>query len=348
MLFDRKNIYHYLFAFSLILTASYVGNKFKQNFVNNNDEYELIKKYLLNDSPLYGFNKPKIWIHSKYDINARKWKDFQSRNTTNLNQPYLHITIQSIIDHCGDDFHICLIDDETFSKLIPDWDIDVSTLAEPMKTRFRELGLLQLIYYYGGMVVPDSFLCLKNLRGFYNEGLFGGHPFVSESINRTTNLVEQKNRMLFLPNIYFVGSNKNDSVILDLIKYLKQRNQSPHFTSQIEFLGDTSQWLIKSIRNQKMNLVGGETIGIKTSKRKQILLENLMEEQYLDLDKNCYGIYIPADEILKRTKYQWFAVLDKAEIMQSNLAIVKYMKSSIVDANDEYYKSTTIKNVITL
>ena len=90
MLFDRKNIYHYLFAFSLILTASYVGNKFKQNFVNNNDEYELIKKYLLNDSPLYGFNKPKIWIHSKYDINARKWKDFQSRNTTNLNQPYLH------------------------------------------------------------------------------------------------------------------------------------------------------------------------------------------------------------------------------------------------------------------
>ena len=61
-MFDSKNMYHYLFAFSLIMTASYVGNTFKQNFSERtNDEYELIKKYLLNDSPLYGFNKPKIW-----------------------------------------------------------------------------------------------------------------------------------------------------------------------------------------------------------------------------------------------------------------------------------------------
>jgi len=350
MMFNSKNLYHYLFAFSLIMVASYVGNKFKQNFINDNgnDEYELIKKYLLNDSPLYGFNKPKIWIHTKYEINARKWKDFQSRNTTNLNQPYIHITIQSIIDHCGDHFHICLIDDDTFSKLIPSWDIDVSTLAEPMKTHFRELGLLQLIYYYGGMVVPDSFLCLKNLHELYNEGLFGGRPFVSESINRTSNLVEQKQRLLFMPNVYFMGSNKNDATVLELIKYLKQRNQSPHFTSQNEFLGDTSQWCIKAINNQKMNLIGGENIGIKNTKRKQILLENLMEEQYLDLVNNCYGIYIPADEVLKRTKYQWFAVLDKAEMMNSNIAIVKYMKSSMVDVNDEYYKSTSIKSVITL
>ena len=39
----------------------------------------MIKLYLLNDSPLYGQNKPKIWIHSKYELNARKWRDFQSR-----------------------------------------------------------------------------------------------------------------------------------------------------------------------------------------------------------------------------------------------------------------------------
>ena len=49
--------------------------------------------------------------------------DFHSRNTNNLNQPYLHLTIQSIIDHCSNDFHICLIDDDSFSKLIPEWDI---------------------------------------------------------------------------------------------------------------------------------------------------------------------------------------------------------------------------------
>ena len=91
-MFD-KNTGHFLFALSLIIIASYVGNNFKNQFAESSDEYDMIKEYLLNDSPLYGSNKPKIWIHSKYDINARKWLSFQSRNTKNLNQPYLHLTL---------------------------------------------------------------------------------------------------------------------------------------------------------------------------------------------------------------------------------------------------------------
>jgi hypothetical protein len=145
-MFSQKNIGFYVISAIAIFTASYLSNKYTQAF-QSNDEYDLIRKYLLNDSPLYGFNRPKIWIHTKYEINSRKWKDFYSRNTTDLNQPYIHLTIKTIIDHCGDDFNICLIDDQTFSKLIPSWDIDLSTLAEPMRSHFRELGLLQLIYY---------------------------------------------------------------------------------------------------------------------------------------------------------------------------------------------------------
>ena len=347
-MFESKNIYHYLFAFSLIIVANYVGSKFKQNFSEKSDEYELIKKYLLNESPLYGFNKPKIWIHSKYEINARKWKDFNSRNSTDLNQPYLHLTIKSIVDHCGDDFHICLIDDDTFSKLIPSWDVDVASVAEPMKTRLREIGLLQLIYIYGGMVVPNSFLCSKNLKDLYYDGVYANKPFVCESVNRTNNVVAQKQKLLFIPDTYFMGCNKNDPVILQFIDYLKSRNNNPHFTSEFEFLGDSSQWCIKSIEKHDMNLIGGQQIGIKTQNRKPILLEDLFEEKYLDLDKKVYGIYIPANEVLRRNKYQWFTVLSKDEIMNSNLAIVKYIKASIVDANNEYFRPTTIHTAISI
>ena len=81
MLFSSKNTSTYFFTLGIVFVASYFANKFKQNF-ETNDEYELIKKYLLNDSPLYGHNRPKIWIHTKYEVNARKWKDFYSRNTT--------------------------------------------------------------------------------------------------------------------------------------------------------------------------------------------------------------------------------------------------------------------------
>lgn len=347
-MFEKQNVYHYLFAFSLIIIANYVAGQYKQIFIQdeNNSEKELIQKYLLNDSPLYGYKKPKIWIHTKYDINARKWKDFMSRNTTNLNQPYIHLTIQSIIDHCGEDFHICLIDDETFSKIIPSWDIDIYNMAEPMKSYFRELGMVTLIYLYGGMTLPDSFLCIKNMKPFYEDGLKNNMPFVCESINRTMS-VSYSNKKLFIPDTKIMGANKNDPVILEFMEYLKKQNSKPDFTSERQILGDSSQWLIQKTNAQKMNLMAGETIGIKNTKGKQILLEDLFEEKKLDLTSNCIGIYIPEDELLLRRKYQWFAYLNKQDILNTNVAIAKYIHFSKMDADGIYNKNTVIKSKAT-
>ena len=328
-MFKSKDIVHSAFAFSLIILASYVGNRFRNSFAERtNDEYDLIKKYLLNESPLYGMNKPKIWIHTKYDINAR---NRNSRNTFNLNQPYLHLTIQSIIDHCGDDFHICLIDDNTFSNLIPGWDVDVYTMAEPMKSQIRELALAKLIYLYGGMLVPNSFICTKNLKSIYADGLYGGRPFVCEAINRTVNLVEQKQKTLFIPSLYFMGAKREDPTIYELVEYLKSSNMSLHASIERKFLGDSSQWCLSAIRNQKMNLIGGERIGVKTKDRKQILLDDLMEEKDLNLSSDCCGIYIPADEVLIRTKYQWLAFISKQELLKSDIAISRYIGMTTVE-----------------
>ena len=346
-MFFGKNTNQYLLAFGVIAIVSYLGMYSKQAF-STNDDYDLIRKYLLNESPLYGFNRPKLWIHSKYEVNSREWKSFQSRNSTDLNQPYLHLTIKTIINHCGNDFNICLIDDDTFSKLIPSWDIDLKNVAEPMKSHYREIGMMELVYYYGGMVVPNSFLCMRNLKGLYQEGIENNRPFICERINKTTNLVKQKNRGLFIPDIYFMGAPKNDYTIKSLVEYLKNRNQSPHFSNEVDFLGETSEWCRNATIIQQMNLIGGQYIGIKTQKGKPIVLEELMEEEYLDIDSNTYGIYIPADEILRRTKYQWFAILPGEEVFKTNAIIAKYMMGSVVDSSNEYTMSNEMRSAISI
>lgn len=326
-MFNRKDATHYIFAFSLVILASYVGNSFKQKFSDStSDEYELIKKYLLNESPLYGYNKPKIWIHSKYEINARAWN---SRNSTNLNQPYLHLTIQSIIDHCGDDFHVCLIDDNTFSNLIPGWDTDVQHLPEPLKTNARKIGLTTLLYLYGGVIVPNSFVCSKSLKPLLDGG---SKPFVCEAINRT----DTHRQMTFIPDMFFMGAGRNDGTIFKLIETLKRSNQH---TFEREFVGAENKWLQQAISDHKIDLIRGDKIGIKTKSGKPILLEDLMEDKFLDLSPNCYGIYIPGDEVLRRTKYQWLANISREELLrESDAAIVKYMKASMVD---EYSRSSS-------
>jgi hypothetical protein len=337
MMFDAKNMYLYAFALSLVAVASYVGNKFKKQF-SDRDEYDLVRQYLLNESPLYGNNKPKIWIHTKYEYNSRVWKSFQSRSSLDLNQPYIHLTIKSIVDHCGDDFHICLIDDNTFSKLIPSWDIDLTMLAEPFKTRAREIGLMELVYYYGGMVLPNSFLCMKPLRDFYLDATAGDKPFVCEFVNRSTNVVRQgsEGRLAFLPCLRMIGANKHDPTIKELVKYLKQRIQVPHFSSDRELLGEVGFWLLDQVESSNMNMVGGEVIGVKTKNKKPILLENLMEEDYLNLSHNCVGIAIPDEEVLARTKYQWFAVMDTQSLLDGQFILSKYAKTAILSGNREH------------
>ena len=79
--------------------------------------------------------------------NSRLWSSFYSRTSHELNQPYLHLTIKSIIEKCGESFNICLIDDQSFEKIIPGWTINLDNLASPIKNHIRQLALARMLYY---------------------------------------------------------------------------------------------------------------------------------------------------------------------------------------------------------
>lgn len=336
-MFDNK----VLLSISLILIATFVGSKYSE-YMNNNNDYDMIKMYLLNDSPLYGSNKPKIWIHTKYEMNARTWLDFHSRNSNHLNQPYIELTIGSIINFCSNDFHICLIDDKSFSKLIPGWDIDIYSMAEPTKTYVRNMALLKVLNIYGGMVVPDTFLCTKNMKQLYQDSIVDKLPFVCEKVNRTTNM-QNKPRLTLIPDMYFMGSLKRNPTLELLIEMYEKLVLNTYYTDTLKFNGAMNDFLVKNVEHGRMNLIDGKKIGIR-NKEKVLSIEDLVSEQSLNLSNDCYGIYIPGDEFLKRTKYQWFSVLPLDELAYSKMAISSYFNISMIDASIEkqYNMSTLI------
>ena len=333
-MFETKNIRNYVIMFAVVAIASYFGNQIRSSYEHQEkeEEFALIRKYLLNDnanSPFQNNNKPKLWIHTKYAVNARKWKSFYSRNSTDLNQPYIHLTIKTIIQHCGDDFNICLIDDDSFSKLLPSWSVHIDTLAEPFKSRAREFAMTMLLYTFGGMVIPNSFVCTKNLFGLYEEGLQRNLPFVCERVNRLSNFERNHKKMMFVPDTYIMGCRKGDPTMGEFMDFNRIISKPSHFQNQTTFLGDASRWLMTAIDSHKMNLIQGENVGVKTMDRKPILLEELMEEIPLAVDPTAYGIFIPEDDILQRVKYQWFAVLSSEQLMESNAIIITYLKNAL-------------------
>lgn len=348
------NLRNYVLLFVVVLTTVYFGNQLRQanDTLDKKENDRLIQQYLLNETKapeivtkmvesttateVAKSTRPKLWIHITYDRNARKWASFGSRSSTNLNQPYLHLTVKSIIQHCGNDFHICLIDDDSFADLLPDWNIRFDTLSEPFSSRARQYGLARLLYKYGGLVLPPSFICFRNMMPFYKEALAmcgTGEKgfFVTEHVNHHANITHNNKRLLFVPDSFIMGSTQGDAILGKWIEFM-EHNGGPHFQNQTEFLGDSNRWFLSYLTaadRRSFHMVDGSLVGVKTAHNEAILLDNLMESAPLDLNPNCFGVYIPADELLTRTKYEWYSVLSTEELMKSKPIITKYLIQSL-------------------
>lgn len=331
---------------AILGTVAYLGHQIKTKYSDESVicEYRLVKQYILNDSQIYSHNKPKLWIHSEYEINARKWRDFGSRNTTDLNQPYIHLTIQSVIQHCSQDFHILLIDDDSFGKLLDDWDVDLSTMAGHQKECWRQYGLAKLLWTYGGCILPNSFVCLKSVLPLYKEHI--GKPFVVEVPNKTSGVhLQQK----FIPSMLLIGCSEPRCPGIEAFMEFLQKRASLHSSVEDDIDGMVASWL--SIANCRglFDVISGECIAVKKyRKNKAICLEDWMEEKDIELSSNCYGIYIPSKEILTRPKYQWFASLHTYDILKSNMILSKYLRMALPQEEKGEDSSSCQKNQYSL
>ena len=310
---------NYLYIFILLIVSGFLYRRFMDKF-NEHDElrqYKLIKKYLLNDSALAKSTKPIIWVHIPYELNARSWDSFYSRTNTNLNQPYQYLCIKSVVEKCGKSFNICLIDDNSFNVLIPGWTTELSHVGSPLKEKIRYLAMVNLIYHYGGIMVPSSFLCLKNLNSLWNTGTQNDSPFICENKSNNKNIQ-------FLPDPLFIGSPKNNEIIDKYRKFL-ERNVSKDYTAESIFLDDNNKWCYQSVCKNEMKLISGEMVGTKTESGKLVRIQDLLGRDYVDFNEKMYGIYIPSKELINRTAYNWFCYLKECELLSSDMIISKYM-----------------------
>ena len=283
------------------------------------DDYKLASEFLINGD-LAKNTKPFLWIHLNYDVNARCWSSFFSRNTTLLNQPYHYITIKSIIDKCGEDFNICLIDDRTFKELIPGWTIDMSQVGDPLKSKIRELALAKILHKYGGCLVPGSLKCFKNLIHMYHTQTKNDKMFVGEFVNHA---VSADNHAL-AANTRLMGCPKNNYKMNEYVNYLSNLI-SIDYTSESVFVGEDSDWCQEGINKKEINVISAELLGAMDTGRKIITIDRLMERTYIDLLPCTLGVYIPEKAILERTNYQWFARLSAEQAMSGNSMLSKLL-----------------------
>jgi hypothetical protein len=318
----------YIYSFIVTIVLGFLYNRYK-GFEDSDEEkasYSLVQKYLISgeneneNNSLANYKKPILWIHMKYDINSRWWSSFYSRNSMDLNQPYLYLTIKSIIDACGKDFDICLIDDESFMKLMPEWTINVTLIADPIKSKVRQLALSKLLYKFGGFLVPPSFICFQSLLPLYTYYTNAGQMFVGEMLNKTTT----SSQLLYFPNTTFMGCLKNSCTMMKYINYL-ETIISQDFVDESTIVGAYGRWCYEKNLQGEVGIIPADKLGIMDADGVSITIDRLIQNTFVHLSGDVLGIYIPVDDIINRTAYNWFARLSAKQVLESDTTIGKYL-----------------------
>lgn len=322
---------NYIGYFLILIVAGMLYEKFQQKYKQQDevDNNLLIQKFLLNKDTNLG-GKPLLWVHSTHTVNARYWPSFYSRNTSDLNQPYIPLCVKSIIKHNSNSFNVLIIDDSAFEKLIPGWNINMNNISDPVKSHIRTMGLMKLLYYYGGLLCPNSYVAMKDLRPLYDTKMMESDCFAAELPNRSVTYMNQS--IIFSPEM--IGCKQHSKTMKSLIGYLEQLN-SIDYTSDIEFLGLVNRELTILRNNGSLGVISGKQVGVLKSNCQLVQIEELMGNQYISLDSNLYGIVLPAREILERTKYNWFARMSSAQVLDSDTMAGKYILLALGNTQSE-------------
>ena len=304
----------------LILGVGFFLYKCTKSRLYEDDEkkqYEKVKQYLLTETTLANNRLPIMWIHVPYGMNSRNWESFGSRNTKELNQPYLYLTIRSLIQCCGNRYQLCMLDDSTFSKIIPNWSIDINSLDESSKNNVRTLAMANILHMYGGVLIPPSFICINNLHELQNQSKM----FVGEFISRSTS------NYSYEFNTRLMGCKKNDVTMKEFILFLEDLT-SKDYTEESIMLNKIGAWCKEKHCNKELLKISAQQLGCKDADNKPILLDRLMSSTFIELSNDAFGVYVPADELLNRHAFGWFIRLSPLQVLEADTMISKFILAS--------------------
>ena len=311
-------MFRYFSIFIILTVLGYLYEKYKLKYVPDEEleKYDLVRKFLLNGGSGMG-DKPILWIHTPHPINHRDWPSFGSRNTRLLNQPYKVSCVETVVKYCSKSFNIVLIDDYSFAKLLKGWTIDMDKLANPIKAHMRMLALSKLLHAFGGLLLPNSTIVCKDLKPLYDGAMKTNDVFSVNMINRGSSA----DILTMFPSTKILGCQKNSVIMGQFAKYLEGL-VSTDYTNESDFLGQTNRWLYGK---DGVAVVCGKLLGTEDTEGKRVGIDRLMGSTFINFSPDKYGIYIPGDEILNRTKYEWFARLSQEQLRNCDTIVAKQL-----------------------
>tara|TARA_A100001015_G_C15011296_1_gene723222 strand:+ start:1324 stop:2319 length:996 start_codon:yes stop_codon:yes gene_type:complete len=323
------NAGRYVMTVALLLAVSVLYEKYKASEARTDpdSDYNIVRKYLLGGQGESKPGLPVIWIHAGDNINPRWWPTFGSRNTRCLNQPYEMLTVASIVRECRRDFSVCVIHDRDFKELVPGWTADLDQIADPLRTNMRKLALARLLQAWGGLLVPSTFLAFRSLKPVYDSACAAPGQMVACEIQEEMGRGPPDGgpgRHTRYPRPRFMGCVAGSKAMGEYAAFLEHINTTDH-TAESAFRGEEAMWCLRAAQKGIIATVPPELLGVEDAKGQPIGVERLLGTSYVPLCSGAFGLYVPAQDLRRRTAYGWFSRQSTLQALGSDTALGKYL-----------------------
>lgn len=301
-------LYFILFLLLFVfLNYNYYKQKKRDYIAEKRKEELTIDDFFYHKDLLKNSKRRKIWVYIPLEKNARQWESFGSRTTTHINFSVMNLCIKSIIDWCSQSYDIILFTQKDIEDILRARDdsppvVDLSTLAGDVLEKQRELSILEILYEYGGILLPSTLYMRSNLK--YQDAL--DRWFVCDVNNTEHSTVNKR-----VPSKVITGAPAKDPQLRIYIDYLNHAGKEEYAENYF-------------VRNN-IFVLDGCIFGTKNKKNENITLDDLMSNHKLNLHELNIGLYLPYDEIMKRTLYKWYIRMSERQVLGCNCAFSYYM-----------------------
>ena len=306
----------FLYVFIVVLFCILIHKYYKKRYDNNVIEFKKenvdIDVYFFSELYLKKSKNRKLWLHLPFEKNSREWESFGSRSSHKLNLAYMSLCIKSIIDWCGQTYDIIIYDDTNIPAILPNTKVDLMKISGTLLDKYRELCKLEILYAYGGIMVPPSLFLRKNIKEIDDPKLW----YVCETHN--DNNISFSNS---IQSTQLMGSNAENS---ELAKYI-----NVYSTELTKDFVENHNFDINYFKTNNIPYIDGRLIGTKTRYNDKITIEDLMSNKKIILDKKHIGLYIPHEQLIKRRVYNWYCKLSEEEVLKCQVFISYYMLSTM-------------------
>jgi hypothetical protein len=266
-----------------------------------------------------GTKTAPVWIFvDDTDVNSRWWADFGARSSRVYNMPFLNLCYQTIVNACGDKYHVEVIGG------LADAERRLGGLPTPMRNkrlplRDEEMTYLKIAFLekFGGLWMGPATICLRKLPVLPEDKvvLFGSDSLETYAGRQGTTLPNQH---------AFWAPTANHPFFAQWRQILEARLEQQHTGKEIR---NDSRWDVLFTGTGRTDIMINPGFELTRKKNgRKIELEDLLAagtEGVLPFDIPADTVYVPFPwpELLERRMFGWFLRMSEEQVLESDLVV---------------------------